>query len=617
MKTYNEKKICFIICTNDDRKLQECLLYIELLTIPDGYEIEVITIKDAGSMAKGYNEAMNSSDARYKVYLHQDVFITETSFMEKIIHIFKQDKNIGLIGMVGARKLSKDGILYHEERCGAVRGINENNRGMEILEIKEGVQEVEAVEGFLMIACQDIPWREDVFDGWEFGDTSWCLEFARAGYKIVVPAQQIPWTIHDCAPRSFKREEGFRQKLLNTYADVFDKKTKLRVLFFHSTKIRLIGLPMGFMELGHTVVTPSYEVVLESYKKEDEEYVRECLQEGNYDLVVTYDFSRGIARACEAEKVKYLAWVYDSPLMELYTKEVYCEYNYVSVFDRKQKERLQELHIKNLYYCPLAAEVDNFGAVVIEETDEKMYTSEVSFVGMLYDQGWYEKMMESASDEVKADAMKVAQSTNCIWDGKHNLFGMARKETIDHMSAVGGKGTWKEYRIDQRYFNEALLLTRKANEIERVTVLNKLAEKHQVVLYTGSKSTDALKNVEIHPRVDYMLTMPKIFHLSKINLNITSRSIESALPQRIWDVMSVGGFMLTNYQPEIEEYFEIGTDLEVFHNLEELVDKTDYYLKHEKQRLRIAMNGYKKVRQYHKYSNRISQILTEFLGYKE
>ena len=86
MKTYNEKKICFIICTNDDRKLQECLLYIELLTIPDGYEIEVITIKDAGSMAKGYNEAMNSSDARYKVYLHQDVFITETSFMEKIIH---------------------------------------------------------------------------------------------------------------------------------------------------------------------------------------------------------------------------------------------------------------------------------------------------------------------------------------------------------------------------------------------------------------------------------------------------------------------------------------------------------------------------------------------------
>ena len=103
--------------------------------------------------------------------------------------------------------------------------------------------------------------------------------------------------------------------------------------------------------------------------------------------------------------------------------------------------------------------------------------------------------------------------------------------------------------------------------------------------------------------------MPKVFYLSKINLNITSRSIESGVPQRVWDILAVGGFCLTNYQPELEDYFEIGKDLEVYHNTEELVEKVDYYLKHEEQRVRIAMNGYQKVKNCHTYYNRWNVII--------
>ena len=171
------------------------------------------------------------------------------------------------------------------------------------------------------------------------------------------------------------------------------------------------------------------------------------------------------------------------------------------------------------------------------------------------------------------------------------------------------------YRYEQLK-SQCLILGIKASEIERIKILNELAQKYEVVLYTGSQQTDLLKGVKIRPKVDYMNVMPKIFHLSKINLNITSRTIESGLSQRIWDVLGVGGFLLTNYQPELEEYFEIGKDLEVFHDLEELEEKVSYYLKHEEQRIRIAMNGYKKVRALHKYSNRMEEVLKEVVGYK-
>ena len=67
----NNNQIAFIMCTNDEQYCEECIRYINDLKIPDGYEIDIITVKDAPSMTSGYNAAMNSSDAKYKVYMHQ------------------------------------------------------------------------------------------------------------------------------------------------------------------------------------------------------------------------------------------------------------------------------------------------------------------------------------------------------------------------------------------------------------------------------------------------------------------------------------------------------------------------------------------------------------------
>ncbi len=46
----NDKKFCFILCTNDELQLEECTLYLSLLHIPEGYETDMITVSDAVSM---------------------------------------------------------------------------------------------------------------------------------------------------------------------------------------------------------------------------------------------------------------------------------------------------------------------------------------------------------------------------------------------------------------------------------------------------------------------------------------------------------------------------------------------------------------------------------------
>ena len=74
-------------------------------------------------MCAGYNEAMQSSDAKYKIYMHQDVFIKDTEFLDKIIQIFKEDSEIGMIGMVGGVQMPKSlGIIWKAVSCTTLPG---------------------------------------------------------------------------------------------------------------------------------------------------------------------------------------------------------------------------------------------------------------------------------------------------------------------------------------------------------------------------------------------------------------------------------------------------------------------------------------------------------------
>ena len=47
----------------------------------------------------------------------------------------------------------------------------------------------------------------------------------------------------------------------------------------------------------------------------------------------------------------------------------------------------------------------------------------------------------------------------------------------------------------------------------------------------------------------------------------------------------------------------------IFENKRELVQKAAYYLEHEQERQKIAENGYKKVKRFHSYEQRIKEMM--------
>ncbi len=88
------------------------------------------------------------------------------------------------------------------------------------------------------------------------------------------------------------------------------------------------------------------------------------------------------------------------------------------------------------------------------------------------------------------------------------------------------------------------------------------------------------------------------------------RPIRSGLPQRIWDVLGCGGFLLTNAQAEIPGFLEPGRHLAVYETVDEACELVRYYLMHEDERARIAAEGYAEVTEKHTIPARVASMIS-------
>jgi len=547
------------------------------------------------------------------------------------VDLYTHDKELHIPGVN-----NKGEVDYYDEMPYVFRN-SKINLNISLRSIKTGIPlrafDIMGSGGFLLSNYQQelfeyfIPDEDFVY----YSDSQDLLE--KVEYYLIHDKERIQIAKNGC--EKVRNQHSFKQRV-NVILDIvqngivdescrsnddvmhetnIESPIRLDILFVRSTDIEMLGLADGFVRLGHNVKIADTKVDLHMTEINDVIALRQEAAKENVDLVVTYDFCPGVSKVCNEKGIPYLAWVFDSPLAELYLREVRNTCNYICVFDRRQYERLMaEKRIPHLLYVPLSSEVEVFSGVTIYEGDELKYGGDVAFVGRLYNNESWSAVLEGAKPEIKEEVERLLSEGLCKWDGEESLFGRASDELIEVLASKLSAGVLDIYEWDKRYLCESLKLARRKNEVERVELLEKLSEKYQVVLYSDGNIPEEMGAVEKRPWVDYWKEMPKVFKLSKINLNITSRSIESGIPQRVWDIMAAGGFCLTNYQTEIEEYFEIGKDIEVYHDLDELERKVDYYLTHEEERKRIAQSGYEKVCAEHNYSKRLQGVLESVFG---
>ncbi len=379
----------------------------------------------------------------------------------------------------------------------------------------------------------------------------------------------------------------------------------MQILLYSWPAYNMFDLEQSLRKKGCIVDTFTYD--FEDFEEDDNFCITlsHALQDTNYDFVMSINYFPLISDVCNENKVKYISWTCDSPMLTLYTTSVFNPYNYIFVFDQWVYLNFKSLGVENIYYLPLAVEIDRLDAIDISDYDKAEYSNDISFVGSLYEKNSYDKLT-NMPDYLQGYFEGVMYSQMQIY-GKNFLESMITDEVEEYF-----ENNIIQISGDKFFGGVSLLIATtylgfKTTALERTSLLNTLSKNFPVTLYTKSDTSD-LPFVKNKGSVHYLTEMPKVFRLSKINLNITVRTIKTGLSLRIFDILGAGGFLLTNYQPELELYFENKKDLVFFTSPEDMMAKVKYYLSHDDERESIARHGYETVKKFHTYDNRLDEL---------
>ena len=387
----------------------------------------------------------------------------------------------------------------------------------------------------------------------------------------------------------------------------------MKILIYRYGSICEPDIIDGLQELGHTVTELTEEISNKDFSaKQCTQYVGQYLLDHPQDCVFTINFFPAISEVCNIFKIPYICWIVDSPVLELFSKSIQNPCNRIFVFDRMQYRDIVQFNPEHIFYFPLAVNIKQKQQAISNATANirNHYTSDISFVGSLYTEkcpydnltdpsdyltGYLEGLIESQLRVYGYYFIDEVLSDTAVQEFKTHLPGFYTQHPehtflTDHIT------------VSQFYIGN------KITSVERIRTMQKLSDLFSVDIYTRS-DTSMLPQIHNRGFAKTLTEMPIIFHESKINLNTTSKAIRSGIPLRLFDILGCGGFVLTNYQAELPELFDIGNEVIAYSNLDELCELASYYLNHDKERQEIAHNGYEKVLNQYNYPTRLSQLL--------
>lgn len=392
----------------------------------------------------------------------------------------------------------------------------------------------------------------------------------------------------------------------------------MNILFYRYGSICEPDIIASFKHLGFNITEDTREVYNKQLLPSDcIKGLNELLKQDTYSFIFSINFFPSVSDVCNIWGIPYLCLIVDSPVLELFSTSLANPCNKVFLFDRQLYNDFHHINPDGIFHIPLATNVrDNYAtATMASAADRARFSSDISFIGSLYSEKCPynqitlpEKMRGYVDGLIEAQLLVYGYNfiEECVTPELIEAFCKVRPELINFPDSM---------KVDTKAVIAQHIISVKVAEQERLRYLKALSEHFNVDLYTGS---DTYSMPLIHNRgfAKTNTEMPIIFHQSKINLNLTAKSIRSGLSLRIFDVLGCEGFLITNYQAELPEHFNIGEDLEAYTSLDDLMGKCEYYLSHDKDRQEIAHNGFEKVKKYHTYDIRLTQMLEIAFGLK-
>lgn len=388
----------------------------------------------------------------------------------------------------------------------------------------------------------------------------------------------------------------------------------MRILFYQWGTFNEPVIEKTLRDLGHFVRAAKAEDV---QRESTEETIAAIVKEaGEYhaDILFSVDYFQTLAMSAAKQRILYYSWLFHLPQWSLFSNQAQLPFNRIISFDMEQVQELKQNNVNSVQYLSLPADKELLNRAMSEATPELMqrFSADVSFVGTLYESAnnVFNKISEQAKkSDTYQDILQLIKDKRFSY-GKDVLY----RGVTDDMVNFLVKETEPDY--EHYYFAKKeeiviqSVLARKITVEERKMMARMLARKFNFKLFTIS-NTDRFPEINNCGPVDFAKQAPLVYHNSKVNVYVTPRAIRSGIPLRVLEIMACQGFALVNYQEEIAKEFEDGKELVMYRSLDELVEKTEYYLNHEEERRAIARAGYEKVLREYNYAEKLRRIFEQ------
>lgn len=371
-------------------------------------------------------------------------------------------------------------------------------------------------------------------------------------------------------------------------------------------------------DVYQTLLKMSY-TIMEYGRKQENSQIQEEEIERLFQYVKTHGITHlmsthliyNVSVAAYRAEIKYISIIWDAPYIKMYTPFGKLDNCWFSVFDKLDAERFRQAGLKHVLYQPLAVNPYDIRKWKLPSKLKGRYVNDICFVGSLYSDNAYDEELSQMPPSMHTYFESIFAEAAFQWDGQNRIYGKTGAEIIKYLQMLMPDfELGNVFDLEDSQVFEIIFLVRKLANIERICVLNMLAEYFKVTCHTYCDSgVKKLRNVRVLPPVAYGEALSTIFAGSKINLNISLKGIEGGTPKRVMDICGVGGFALTNYCEETAELLEEDKEIVMFKTPEELVEKADYYLKHEEIRKQIAAAGQKKVLENYTYEKQLRELM--------
>ena len=383
----------------------------------------------------------------------------------------------------------------------------------------------------------------------------------------------------------------------------------MKLLYYSWNENSSPDLLAGLEEIGHEIIFFERPGI---NKLKDEEFENEICEYADIDAIISFNFFPTLSNAAKKLGVVYISWVYDSPHLTLYTDAVFNSCNRIFHFDEAEVNRLKAAGLDNIYHMPLAVNSKRLidlcaGKTDTDRADDEPYY-DISFVGSLYNgDSNLLKNVKYLPDYERGYLDSIIRSQIGIYG--LDMVGLSLTDSFykrlqKYIGINAGDDLWIN---DKEILRQ--MIQREITSVERIELLDALSREFKTIVFTTDDCSQ-ISAAENGGYVTYFDRMPKVFNHSKININISLRSIETGIPLRCMDILGAGGFLLSNYQEELVREFEDGRELVVFTDKQDLLDKAEYYLAHEEERRKIALAGRKAVMERFSYKTQLTRIFS-------